>query len=84
MNIKESVARIVQMRSRLNQELLTLREACPHLDKTGKHGANTGNWCSTDDDYWISAECCDCGRTWTIYHSENPEGYRRFDGRIVK
>lgn len=82
--IREQVERINTMRSRLQRELFAIQDACPHTTKTGKYGANTGNWCASDDDYWISVQCSDCKHTWTIYNSENPVGYKTFDGEIIR
>lgn len=82
MTIKERMVRIVTMKNRLTQELHALQKACPHIDKTGVYGSNTGNYDPSADCYWISVNCHDCGRTWSIYSDE--PGYRGFDGRIDK
>ena len=82
MTIKERVARIVRMRSRLSQELAELQADCPHTDKTGRYGANSGNYDPSDDCYWINVSCEDCGRTWSIYDDE--DGYKGFNGRIIR
>lgn len=84
MTIKERVARIVMMRSRLYQELSGIQAACPHTDKTGKYGGSTGNYDPTSDCYWISVACCECGSTWTIYDDDDKDGYANFDGRIIR
>lgn len=76
------MTRIVLMRSRLSQELYALQDACPHNDKTGKYGSNTGNYDPSADCYWINVACCDCGRTWSIYDDE--DGYKGFNGRIIR
>jgi hypothetical protein len=82
MTIKERVARIMTMRSLLTRELSALQDACPHNDKTGKYGANTGNYDPSADCYWINVSCEDCGRTWTIYDDE--DGYKGFNGKIIR
>lgn len=82
MTIKEKVQRIHSMRNRLTLELQTIQENCPHADMQGKYKADTGNWCSSDDSYWIDAECLDCGKRFHI-DSKGP-GYRQFKGKIIK
>lgn len=72
------------MQQRLAIELRSLQSACPHTNKTGKYAANTGNWCPQDDDYWISVHCPDCTKQWTIFHSEEPDEYKNFDGERVR
>lgn len=69
---------------RLNEEIVQLQNNCPHDKKIGTYGANTGNWCKSDDDYWISVTCLDCEKSYTIYHSEDPNKYKNFDGEIVR
>ncbi|MND53810.1 hypothetical protein D3C80_448580 [compost metagenome] len=63
-------------------QLEALRKECPHADKVGRYGSNTGNWCESDNTYWIRVECNDCGSTRTIY-SDDPE-YKTFDGVIER
>ena len=28
------------------------------------HKSDTGNWCKSDDSYWIDCDCSICGRHW--------------------
>lgn len=86
MEIKEKVERILTMAERLNSELKKLREECLHPNKTGKYGSCEGNWCKSDDDYWISAHCPDCKKDWTIFFSDSPHEYSEFahSGRMIK
>jgi hypothetical protein len=77
---KQKVERIVDMRKALLAELAAIQKTCPHDNKTGRYGSDTGNYDSSNDYYWINAHCEDCDRTWSIYNDE--DGYRGFTGRI--
>ena len=59
------MTRIVAMRSRLSQELYALQDACPHNDKTGKYGSNTGNYDPSEDSYWYEINCKCCKKAWS-------------------
>ena len=82
MTIKQKVERIINMRHTLMVELVAIQKACPHNDKTGRYGSNTGNYDPSADCYWINVSCEDCGRTWSIYDDE--DGYKGFNGRIIR
>lgn len=69
---------------RLERENELLQGMCHHENKIGRYGSDTGNWDKNDDDYWISCTCKDCGKTYNIYHSEDPIGYKNFTGEIKK
>jgi hypothetical protein len=49
----------------LQKQLGTHASTCEHPVLTGKYGANTGNWSSTDDSYWVDFFCPNCGKRWT-------------------
>lgn len=42
-----------------------LQAACSHVNVSKKHCADTGNWDSYDDSYWIEYRCPDCGKFWS-------------------
>lgn len=62
----------------LYDQLHAHQERCQHAKAVGHYGADTGNWCSQDDDYWIDCICPVCLKRWTVYSSKDPEGYRYF------
>lgn len=49
----------------LNNELTILRSKCKHKNRTKKYKSDTGNWCISDDSYWIEFRCEDCGKFWS-------------------
>lgn len=85
MTIKDKVDRILGMQERLATELRSLQSVCPHTSKTGKYGADKGNYYDPHDhDYWIEVNCPDCTKSWTIYYTDNPCDYYKFDGVKIK
>lgn len=54
---------------KLNNELKEIQEACSHPKPAviSKHDANTGNWSSADDSYWIDHHCTMCDKHWRQY-----------------
>lgn len=81
-SIREQIERLNLMSKRIKRELINIQDACPHENKEGQYGANTGNWCSSDDSYWIDIRCVDCLKNWRVYSDQ--EGYSGFKGTIYK
>jgi hypothetical protein len=65
MKIRNAVKRLEDKITKLYNDIKDIRETCPHEHLQGKFGANTGNWCSSDDSYWVDFVCQDCGKRWT-------------------
>lgn len=52
------------------------QEECLHEELEGKFESDTGNWCSSEDSYWVELNCKICEKRWVIY-SDDPE-YRKY------
>ena len=75
--IVSSVLNILQRRIQIEQEiaqaymnLKSLQEECTHPSLIGVFKADTGNWCPSDDAYWVDFKCPDCGKHWTEDQSD--------------
>ncbi|ANA49194.1 hypothetical protein PMW_69 [Pseudomonas phage phiPMW] len=88
MEISDKHTAILQIINDAHLLLGKLRQECEHPNYTGKYNANTGNWCSDDDTYWIDFHCPDCGMTRTAYADVGPDNekfsYRGHSARIIK
>jgi len=56
-DIKAKIAKLVS-------EYAALQEFCTHPNVTKKYDSDTGNYCKSDDRYWIEYTCPDCGKFW--------------------
>lgn len=52
----------------LYYDLEDLKKNCGHKNAVYTDGADTGNWCKSDDSYWTDMQCPDCGATSRTYH----------------
>jgi hypothetical protein len=43
-----------------------LQSICQHPNVIKKYESDTGNWCRSDDSYWIRYHCPDCDKRWTV------------------
>jgi hypothetical protein len=77
MNIRSEKENLTKQISELQKQLQNLQEICSHEIVEGEYKANTGNWCSDDDSYWISATCLDCGKR--LHADLNTELYNKLD-----
>jgi len=66
MNFKAEYDEVQKSLAKQHVKLKVLQEECPHEDLYGKYESNTGNWCSSDDSYWLHLKCNDCGKIWCI------------------
>ena len=73
---KEITKRLEKI-NKLNLEIECFRNKCPHENITGRYKSNTGNWCPSDDSYWIDVNCLDCGKRITADSKEDSELYRK-------
>jgi hypothetical protein len=46
-------------------ELRELQKGCKHKHVVKTARSDTGNWCPSDDSYWYTFECPECGKYWT-------------------
>lgn len=74
MNIAEKRQALEQIRADAQRLLLDLRTQCDHGNYTAKYGGNTGNWCESDDSYWVDFNCPECG--WTKREYSEVDGKR--------
>jgi len=69
MKVETKRKRIDAKLAKLHAELVELKQQCHDTGHggvlTGKYGANTGNWSSTDDSYWVDFHCPLCDKRWT-------------------
>lgn len=73
----------------IKKELLIHPTTCRHYDLTGEYGANTGNWCASDDYYWVDFSCPNCGKRWTedqsdIRYDKNKRGMVSKEGFLFR
>ena len=57
-----------------------LQEECDHPLYTARYDGNTGNWCESDDTYWVVIKCPDCEFSETVY-SDDERPNKRFQYR---
>lgn len=50
-----------------SRQIKEIQAECSHPKSclTKKHGADTGNWCPSDDSYWTDFHCSLCDKRWT-------------------
>lgn len=75
MNISQKIQALNEIISDANLLILDLRKECDHADYTAKYDANTGNWCQSDDSYWVVLKCPTCGHS-ELHDSVNTDGSR--------
>lgn len=63
--IRKRLAAIEKRAAQAAADLAVLRQECMHPNVTKNYGADTGNWCKSDDRYWIDYSCPDCKKKWT-------------------
>ena len=56
---------LTKLLGRIYSRITKNQQDCPHEGLVGKYEANTGNWCASDDRYWVEFSCPDCGKRWT-------------------
>lgn len=59
----------------LQTQLQFIQDNCEHGNIAYKYKSNTGNYCPSDDSYWVDIKCLDCGCRKT-YYDDDKEGYR--------
>ena len=72
---------ITVMQHRINElysEIVKIQERCPHMRMTLEAKSDTGNYCKSDDEYWFSAECRSCGKTFRVSQSERGIVHERY------
>lgn len=72
MNIKEKLDTINQIIIDAKDLKNALQDECEHPLYTAKYGGDSGNWCSSDDSYWVDLHCPDCDWRMRAY-SDCPE-----------
>lgn len=64
------IARINDKISKLAKDKQDIMNSCPHYGLIATPGADTGNWCKADDQYWYDYECPYCGKWWRVYDKD--------------
>lgn len=70
-------AKVLKQREKIKKALAkisSIQEECTHIGVHIKYGANTGNWCPSDNSYWIDWVCPHCEKRWTT--DQNSEAHR--------
>jgi hypothetical protein len=49
----------------LTEAIKTLQGACHHEGASKVYKGDTGNWCPSDNHYWIEFKCPHCDKFWT-------------------
>lgn len=65
MTINEKVLKQKAKITKANDKIRSLQEECEHIGVHVEYGANTGNWCTQDNSYWIDWKCPHCEKRWT-------------------
>ena len=63
--IKATLVELQHNLEETKKSIAYVRDVCQHTDVTIVHGANTGNLCPEDDQYWTNHTCNICGKKWT-------------------
>jgi hypothetical protein len=88
MNIKEKQLALKAIIDEATKMLGHLKQECPHPIGTYKYDGDSGNWSSSDDSYWKTLICSDCGKIWTEDHEingvRNPAYHNSPEGQWVK
>ena len=58
-------------------QIKELQSQCMHENFTGYYECDTGNWCKSDDSYWINLICLDCDLKRFVSYETNEAEYRR-------
>jgi hypothetical protein len=84
MSIKSRIDTINKKIGKLYLQKQAIIAECTHTNLTGEYKSNTGNWCPSDDSYWIDVTCDDCGKWWMIDSKEDDHAYRttKFKKRV--
>lgn len=62
--IRNRINLIDQEIRKLEEQKDDIRKKCRHTNAVAEYGSDTGNWCKSDDSYWINYHCYDCGDRW--------------------
>jgi hypothetical protein len=66
--------RVKQLLVKIENYQMELKEIqnnlCDHKEATFTYHSNTGNWCPSDNTYWIHVTCPTCRRIWNVYSTE--------------
>lgn len=65
--ISKEVTKIKNKLEKLQLQLKTIQDNCPHTNVEYKYGGNTGNYDPTADVYWVDHKCNDCDKYWRVY-----------------
>ena len=65
--IEKTYEKLLDSKQRIETAIRELQSVCTHSQAVVNKDCDTGNWCSSDDSYWVTVKCPSCGY------------YKRFD-----
>ena len=68
---KLNIAELKELQDRVKIELDNRQTSCNHKRIIYKYDSNTGNYSESDNCYWVTVECVDCGKVSTYYDHED-------------
>lgn len=77
----ENVVGIIKQIDDLSNQLISIQDKCDHQKAFYSYGSDTGNWCSSDDSYWIDLWCPICRKRWRVNY-DSDEGYNIPEGAV--
>lgn len=79
--IKEKIQKLDASILKLQKKKNEIQASCLHEYLEGEYMSNTGNFCKSDDEYWWSGHCLECGMFLTADSEEDKENYFNFPKR---
>jgi hypothetical protein len=76
--MKPEVEKIYKDIAELKSKLYKIQNECSHSNYKSEYGADTGNWDSNDDCYWLTVDCLDCGQHMHFDSKEDSENYYKY------
>jgi len=62
--VKQQMDKMLKQMDKLYAKQELLKSQCTHEGLLGEYGANTGNYCSSDNSYWVNFKCPQCDKCW--------------------
>jgi hypothetical protein len=67
MNVTNRIKTLRKRLEAIKTEIDKIQSECPHPKEHVEyiHRSDTGNWSTSDDRYWTTYMCLQCGKFWT-------------------
>jgi len=62
--MKKSILKINELIQGLEAKKAIIQERCKHVNVRIEHCGDTGNYDPSEDRYWRTMSCPDCGKYW--------------------